>query len=319
MRTPLRSLVAVLALIAAGGAAAADPAAWLLQASDAARQTSYQGTVVYRDARTLEVLRVVHRQKDGQVQERLTSLTGEPRDLLRQGDAVACATAGQPTVGAGGLPQRLFPALSIETMAQAQAHYTFRDLGEGRVAGRACRSVALAPRDEFRYGYEICADSATAVPLKVSLLDPRGRAVEELIFTEVSFPKSIDDTAFAAPAALQEFQAAPVQVVTAADGGQTWRLERLPPGFREIMRSRQAAPEGRGIVEHVLLSDGLSAVSVFGAVTAAPADWRGLSNIGAVHAYGRTVGDFHVTVVGEVPASTVQLIGDGFQPASAAR
>ena len=312
VKTLLAAALAALAVPAAG----ADPAAWLLQVSDAARQSNYQGVVVYRDARMMEVLRVVHRHKGGQVQERLTSLTGRPRDILLEGDRVSCTIADQPVEAAAGLPRGLFPVMSAQTLGEAAEHYQFRDLGEARVAGRACRGVVMEPRDEFRYGYEVCADRDTAVPLRVTLRDAQGQTVEQLMFTEVAFPGEIADAAFALPPGARpaaEDAAAESSAVAAG-----WQLAKLPPGFRVVQRSRQPSPSG-GIVEHVLLSDGLSAVSVFGAERPAGRMFSGFSHMGAMNAYGRAVGTFHVTVVGEVPQSTVRLIGDGFEPAAQAR
>jgi len=304
-------LAAALAALAAP-AFGADPAAWLLQVSDAARQSNYQGVVVYRDARMMEVLRVVHRQKGGLVQERLTSLTGRPRDILLEGDRVSCAVADQPVEATAGLPRALFPVMSAQTLTEAARHYQFRDLGEARVAGRPCHGVVMEPRDEFRYGYEVCADRETAVPLRVTLRDAQGRTVEQLMFTEVTFPAEIADAVFELPPGARPS----AQQVAAEEpsASAAWQLARLPPGFRVILRSHKTAPAG-GIVEHVLLSDGLSAVSVFGAERPAGRMFSGFSHMGAMNAYGRAVGAFHVTVVGEVPQSTVRLIGDGFEPA----
>lgn len=311
------SFAAAAALAATGAVAhaAGDPSGWLLQMSDAARQANYQGVVVYRDEQTMEVLRVVHRQQGGRVQERLTSLTGKPRDILRQDDQVACLIAGEPPAGAGGIPQRLFPVLSRQVLAQASAHYRIRDLGQARVAGRACHGVAMTPRDDFRYGYEICADEATAVPLRVSLTDPQGRQVEQLMFTEVAFPSRIGDAAFALPPGQAGFTPPRDSIEAAADGApEAWRMAQLPPGFRVVMHSRRSDPESGGIVEQVLLSDGLSAVSVFAARVPADKAFQGLSRMGAMSAYGRHVGNVHVTVVGEVPSKTVRYIGDGLAP-----
>jgi sigma-E factor negative regulatory protein RseB len=315
----VHGLLVALCGFAALPAAAADPASeWLVRVSDAARQATYQGVVVYRDARTMEVLRVVHRNKDGRVQERLTSLTGQPRDVIQEGDQVACAVGDRPVEAAGGMPSSLFPAMSAQTLSEAAQHYQFRDLGEARVAGRSCRGVLMEPRDEFRYGYEVCADSSTAVPLRVTLRDARGQTVEQLMFTEVAFPTEIADAAFALPqdsggSGNSGAAAARAETVMAANGPDSWQLAQLPPGFRVVGRSQRPG-EGGGIVEHVLLSDGLSAVSVFGAKRAAGQMFSGFSHMGAMNAYGRAVGAFHVTVVGEVPQSTVRLIGDGFQP-----
>lgn len=310
------------ALLASAPVVAADDAAtWLLQISDAARQANYQGVVVYRDGQRMEVMRLVHRQQQGRVQERLTSLTGKPRDILREGDRVAFFVGDEPVQS--GEPQSLFPVLSQELLAQAASHYEYRDLGEARVAGRACRGVLMSPRDEFRYGYEICGDTVSAVPLRVTLLDRMGRTVEQLMFTEVAFPERIADAAFTPPPGARTVSAAAAAAIAvpAAETLETWRVAALPPGFRVVRRNQAPSPDGRGMVEHVLLSDGLSAVSVFGARPGTPDKaFRGLSNMGAMSAYGLRVGAFHITVIGEVPASTVRMIGDGLAaPGTAAR
>ncbi|HUR40198.1 MAG TPA: MucB/RseB C-terminal domain-containing protein [Verrucomicrobiae bacterium] len=310
MRWPAVALA--LALPAGATATAADPAAWLLRVSEAARQASYQGVVVYRHANSMEVLRVVHRQHRGATQERLTTLTGKPREILQDGDRLSCAGDSPPlqTGRAGGL----FPVLTAAALTRAADHYRFRDLGEARVAGRACRGLALQPRDEYRYGYEICADRETAVPLRVALRDSAGRTIEQLIFTEVAFPSSIADTAFESPpGSLTQWQGTPRGSETAS-AHASWQLVQLPPGFHEVARTQRPAPGGIGIIEHALLSDGLSAVSVFSAPREAGQQPDGSSSLGGLHAHARTAGARLVTVVGEVPASTVRLIAEGFRP-----
>jgi len=307
------TLLCAIVLIAGPAPASADDAAtWLLQISDAARQANYQGVVVYRDGQRMEVMRLVHRQQQGRVQERLTSLTGKPRDILREDDRVTSLVGGEPVQSSGA--QNLFPVLSQDLLEQAASHYEYRDLGHARVAGRDCRGVMMSPRDEFRYGYEICGDTATAVPLRVTLLDRVGRTVEQLMFTEIAFPQSIPDAAFVPPPGGTPVAVTPDSPAegAGADGPETWRLVTLPPGFRIVRRTRAPSPDGKGIVEHVLLSDGLSAVSVFGVRQTVPEKaFRGLSNMGAMSAYGRRVGAFHITVIGEVPLGTVRMIGDG--------
>ena len=39
----------------------------------------------------------------------------------------------------------------------------------------------------------------------------------------------------------------------------------------------------------------------------------GSSTMGAVNADGRAVGEYHVTVVGEVPHATVKMVGDSVE------
>lgn len=305
-------LCAATTLLGPAPALAEEPIEWLLKVSDAARDVSYQGVVVYRDGERMDVMRIVHRLQNGRAQERMTSLNGEPRDILRDGERVFFLTGNTPAQAAGADP--LFPVMSQQLLAQATLHYDYRHLGESRVAGRTCRGVLMSPRDDYRYGYEICGDAGTAVPLRVSLIDRRGRTVEQLMFTEISFPAKIADSAFALPPGA--VSVAPIVALAApAPKGMTgtWRLATLPPGFTIVRRDLAPAPDGQGVAERVLLSDGVSAVSVFGMQPAASTRvLSGLFNLGAMSAYGRSIGAFHITVIGDVPADTVRMIGDGF-------
>lgn len=317
MRTARLLCAAALALGPAP-ALAETASEWLVRVSNASRDANYQGVIVYRDGQRMDVSRLVHRQSGGRVQERLTALTGRTRDILREGDDVFVLAGDERLQSAA--PPILFPMLSSDQLAEAETHYESRDLGQARVAGRLCRGVMLAPRDEFRYGYEVCGDTETAVPLRVTLLDRFGRTIEQLMFTEVAFPAQIPDAAFTPPpgvtpkpVAVSAAPAAARPSVPAPAGA--WRLVRLPPGFHVVRHELAPSPDGQGMVEHMLLSDGLSAVSVFGMRSRAPdRAFSGLSNMGAMSAYGRKVGAFHVTVVGEVPAGTVRMIGDAMAP-----
>lgn len=300
---------------------AAEPATlsaqdWLVKMSEAAKSASYQGTVVYRGDEMLETFRVTHRFHNGVERERVQSLTGEPREVEKQGGNTTCLLpkARRMTVNQQPTPKGLFPGLTRERVAQIAQIYEFDDLGTQRVAGRNCRGIAVTPRDAFRYGYEIWADEQTGVPLKVNMIGREGVTLEQMMFTEVELPANIPDAAFAG----EEQIAAPSAPVppAALSGAEDMALARLPPGFRVTRRELRPLPNGRGMVEHILLSDGLSAVSVFSARRAAPKSFQGISQMGAMHAYGRVTGSFHITVVGEAPEETVKMIGDGAQPAA---
>lgn len=326
----MRAALLLLALAPALARAEVSAADWLMQMSEAARVGNYQGVVIYRSGDTLESFRVTHRFQDEVERERVTSLTGEPREILKEGDQVICLlprdrkmTAERPPT-----PKGLFPGLSAERMEQIARVYKFDDLGTKRIAGRNCRGIAVTPRDQFRYGYEIWADAETAVPLQMSLRGGDGRVLEEMMFTEVAFPARIADAAFeVAPedaARLTRYTrteraAEPAKpAVAVAEGG--WTPARLPPGFRVVMREQRLLPDGKGVVEHLLISDGLTAVSVFGKHRPAPlpaAASAPLTQMGAVHAYRRMAGSFHITVVGEAPQETVRLIGDAVTPPDA--
>jgi sigma-E factor negative regulatory protein RseB len=308
---------------------AAEPAETLARAADAARNLTYQGVVLYRGEDEFDVLKVQHRFKDGSEREHLVALTGEPRQLLRMGSRLICILPRDQKVSIdrpAGM-KNLLSQLSAEHLRRLAQWYEFRDQGGGRIAGRDCGGVAVLPRDQFRYGYEICADRETGLPLKVSMMGQRGEVMEQVMFTEVSFPEAIDDAAFDEPKIddakfrtvardLPALDATPAPGGAGGDRPQV-SFEKLPPGYRVVAREQRPLPGGvEGKVEHLLLSDGLSAVSVFSAIEqhGPDADKPFLSRLGPMEAYGRNSGSYHITIVGEVPSAAIRLIGDGVRP-----
>ena len=129
-----RTTPALLALLLAPLAAyAGDAADWLLRMSQAAKAANYQGVVIYRGDDVFDTFRVTHRFKDGVERERVQSLSGEPRDILKQDGRTICLlpnarrmTAEHPT------PQGLFPGLTSEKVALLSKIYQFDDLGTER-------------------------------------------------------------------------------------------------------------------------------------------------------------------------------------------
>lgn len=316
------SRLAGLALLLIAGAAQAGtpPAAVLVRISEAARDVNYEGVVVYQGQNRLETLKVVHGFRDGVELERVEALTGAPREIVKRDGKVICLlprdrkfTLDRPT------PKGLFPTLTPERVAQLAEVYDFQGIGSARIAGRNCEGVAISPRDSYRYGYQIWADAETHVPLKVNLVARDGRVLEQMMFTEVRFPTEIVDARF--DEALAEYEERRAVAVAEAQQRQQeaaeagWRFGPLPPGFRVTMRSLRQTADGRGLVEHVVLTDGLTAVSVFSTQqreTTVPV-FQGQSRMGAVHAFGRVMGQVHITVLGEAPEETVRQIAESVQ------
>ena len=77
------------------------------------------------------------------------------------------------------------------------------------------------------------------------------------------------------------------------------------------METMRVKPDGRHRVAHIVLSDGLAAVSVFiEPLPPAAQVPEGSSQQGAVNIYTKSIGGQLVTVLGETPAVTVKQIGD---------
>ena len=66
------------------------PRQWLDGMNAAFAETDYDGVFSYYNGIELSTLRVTHLVQDGVQRERLIHLNGEPREIIRHGDEVAC-------------------------------------------------------------------------------------------------------------------------------------------------------------------------------------------------------------------------------------
>jgi sigma-E factor negative regulatory protein RseB len=304
---PLLGLV----LLLQGVVVRAESNDWLTRMAQAVRTQNYQGVMVYAQGGRMESMRITHRYLDGREQERLQSLSGSHREILRDNDVVTCIL---PKDRAVKVDRRAFsgllPALSRATVDEISVNYELQELGTANVIGRTCRAIAMRPRDAYRYGYRMWIDEQTSVPLKVELLGPEGQTLEQIMFTQISFPAQIEDKALVSGVNPKDFVWIRHRAPTAATplAAENWVAGKLPPGFRLVVHDQQLMPGVQEPVEHMVFTDGLATVSAFIASQGTPGKFKGLSRMGAVTAYARKVDDFHVTVVGEVPQATVELI-----------
>ena len=93
-----------------------------------------------------------------------------------------------------------------------------------------------------------------------------------------------------------------------------WTIRSKPPGFRTIAELIRTVGGTEG-VGHIVLSDGLAAISVFiePATSKRPVPHAGLARQGAINVYVRPVGDYWVTVVGEAPAESVKYVANAVE------
>ncbi len=308
-------------LLASPSVFAADDAhTWLMKMERAARTLNYEGVFVYQHGNLLESMRIVHSVNDGTVRERLVSMTGATREIVRNDREVQCYLPDENSVFIEHrtAESKTFPAILPERLSDLDKNYALQLSQTARVAGRETQSILIKPRDSYRYGYRLWADKATGLLLKASLLDEQGKTIEQFMFTAIRPGVAIP------PAELQARQGpkgrrGEIQDQTVeTNQDPAWRVEELPPGFRlSAFLTRKVAKQDRSI-DHLIFSDGLAAVSVFVEKVqeeAGPSVGRATRQMGAVHAYGKVVQGHQVTVVGEVPAATVNMIGRSVSPA----
>ena len=307
--------IAVLLGLAAPLAQAADAQVLFARMHQAGRSLDYEGTFVYQHGDQLESLRIIHKAGTGGVRERLVSLNGAPREIIRTDSEVRCYLPDENAVliEHRRADNRNFPALLPDSLALLKGNYMIRAGKEGRVAGHKAVSVRIKPRDAYRYGYLLWVDEASGLLLKASLLDERGEVIEQYMFTQVSIGGPIPESELKPqyPAKGIVWQRADDETRVSSTG--QWTATRLPDGFTLSARIVRMLPARKQPVEHLVYSDGLAVVSVFvekAGDEARPNALSGLTHMGAAHAFGKVVDGHQVTVVGEAPALTVDMIGE---------
>jgi sigma-E factor negative regulatory protein RseB len=314
-RAPRRTVAAAFLAALSLPVGAEDGAhAWLMNINQAARTLNYEGVFVYEHNKQIEVMRIVHRLDQGRRQERLISLNGAPREIIRNDREVICYLPDEKSVLVEHrrIDTKTFPALLPEQLQELDQNYQI-ELGKtGRVTGRVAQLVSIKPRDRLRYGYQLWADQESGLLLKADLLDTGGQPIEQFMFTHLKVGAAIPDEAFEPEPGGQGLvwhRADPAANPPPA-GTSRWQLTELPKGYRLTSHIARQLPTRRVPIEHLVYSDGLATVSVFVEKSDKPAGAaHGVSRMGAVHAYSRRVDGHQVTVVGEVPAETVTLFG----------
>ncbi len=286
------------------------PATRLLDRMNAAlRSLDYQGTLVYLIDNRLETLHLVHRIEQGRVQERLISMSGPMRTVTRERDRVTCVMPNGHPILVKSQGRRAFMQPEPIDPRALSDRYRTELLDSARVAGRDTDVVAIRPLDEVRYGYQFYLDRATGLPLKSDLIDYRGEAIEQLLFTSIELSATA-----AAPSPQSSDAPSPAAVDPPADPLPTsWRFDTRPAGFELTMHDVMEGPQGAQI-DHFVFSDRLSSYSVYIEGNAADG-FDGVTRIGAVHAAGRVVDGHQVIAVGEVPAGTVAAAVTGVRSA----
>lgn len=293
---------------------AADAHQLLTRIQRAAQQVDYEGVFVYQHGDQLDSLRIYHKVGPDGVRERLLSLNGVPREIIRTNREVRCYLPDEKAVMVEyrRAERRAFPALLPDKLAGLKQHYKVTSGKGGRVAGRSTQLIKIKPKDAYRYGFRLWADEATGLLLKAILLEDSGRVIEQYMFTQISTGKPIPDTSLEPENRSKELVWHRADEPSAEDSPGSWEARRLPPGFELTARMMRHLPAHRQPVEHLVYSDGLAVISVF--VEPSESANRstalsGMTQMGAVHAYGKSEDDHQITVVGEVPAATVDMVG----------
>jgi sigma-E factor negative regulatory protein RseB len=326
MRLWLYAVVAVAwfpALLRAEPAQQLDGLGWLKKVAAAAHQSNYTGTFIYQYGSHVETTRIVHLKDETGEHEKLESLDGPPREIVRSNDEVLCYQADSTSVVVEKKKLgKSFPALLPGQLGSIAENYYIRLGEQDRVAGYPCQVIVLEPKDRFRYRQKFWAENASGLLLKAVTMTEKNEVVDQISFTQVTIGGQIDRELLKPKLAGRKviIQSEQLDPAEQKKSESAWVIAKLPPGFEKVATTRRLMPGKDKPVTHMVFSDGLAALSVFiEPIQSSAKPAQGLSKLGGLHMYSRPVANHQVTVLGEVPAETVMQVGNsiGYNPEKA--
>lgn len=296
------------------GISSAEALSLLHRISAALRQHNYAGTFVYSSGDRIETSRVTHMVDREGTHEKIEVLDGMPREIIRTNNEIKCYLPERKMIVAEKRwLRKSFPSLFSEPVSDLNDSYVVRMGGHERVTDYESRVIILEPRDGMRYGHKLWMEIQSGLLLKAAVVDQE-RVMEQFVFTQLKIGGEIDKAQLKAKYADKavEWQVNNLVPSEANNTETGWSVNNLPPGFKKISMTKLHIPGKTEPVSHIVLSDGLAAVSVFieplvkNHPAHAPRSYHGH---GAINIYSHTVSDSLVTTVGEAPANAIRHIG----------
>ena len=287
----------------------------------AAKSLDYDGVFIYQHAHTLNTLRVIHRGSGEAERERIISLSGPSREVIREGHRVTVKFAADHAVLVEEQQpgERLNFAL-LDSPDSLSTRYQFQLENTDRIAGRAAQVVGISARSADRYAYRLWIDEASDLLLKCVILDLNGQTLEAEQFAVVTIGVPPTDESLKSELTGNNFdeyvhEGELIPSVTPISGPSNWRVAWLPIGFAQHRDQTRQPSASRQPVRHFVYSDGLAAVSVFIEKLGGDASpLIGDSNLGAVNIFSRSLAGHQITVVGQMPLATIRQIAASVAP-----
>lgn len=284
---------------------------WLTSARQATAKLNYRGIVSYMRDSHIQTLHVFHGVNNGLEQERLLSLNTPMREVIRTAEKVTCYYPESKSISVDGKPSKHSVLIDLPSdLNQLSKHYSF-SLGEvEHVAQRPARIVTILPKDTLRYGRRLWIDLETKLPVKFEWLNENSQVVEAMVYSSLTVVPSIPQSELM-PSTQVDGTWKTKQHETLPAESLIWTLEDVPEGFQMMSYTRLKRDANNRVIDHILLSDGFSSVSIYVDELMNEIFTGQPRKIGAINSYTRKLDKYLLTIMGEVPEKTVQSIGNG--------
>jgi sigma-E factor negative regulatory protein RseB len=273
---------------------------------------NYEGTVVFLRNGRLETMKYFHAVEQGREQERLVALNSPLREVVRNGDLVSCRYNDTQAVVFDHRPyERSFLVNFSKNLEDLADFYDFALSGEEDVAMLSAYVIDVQPKDEFRYARRIWVEKLQFLPLKVAVYDFSGALLEQVVFTEQHVKAALPFSEAKSGADHRNGQEG--RAIKDGDAGALpFTVTNSPAGFKAVYFARRMMHDSHLPVDHLLMSDGLTSISVYRESKNPEMD-LGLRSVGAINYYSLNLEDYQITAMGEAPPVTVKAIVEGIR------
>jgi sigma-E factor negative regulatory protein RseB len=293
---------------------------WLIRIHEASRKLSYVGTFVVQSGGAMSSAKIWRVCEGDQQLERVETLTGAPRSIFRHNDQVVTFLPDHKVVRSERRESLgIFPELLQSTDSRIADFYKVRQEGAERVAGVEADINVLVPRDKLRFGYRVWTEQKRGLVVKLQTLDTDGKVLEQAAFSELQLDAPVKmDKLVQMMAKVDGYRVErPVLVKTTASA-EGWVMKAPVAGFKSMScYKRPARATNAAIGEEPLqwiFSDGLASVSVFvEPFDRQRHDKESSLSLGATQTMTKQIESYWVTVMGEVPMTTLRLFADGLE------
>lgn len=310
-----KALIPVFITITVSTPLSADEAMqWVQKMSDAMRNMSYRGNFVYMHENQLESMQLTHYRDTNGEKERLLSLNGEAREVIRDNQNLTCIWPSSRKVVVDLSRKNSFSPIFIpEDIARLEKFYHMKMLGNDRIADMESVVVHIDPKDQYRYGMKFWINRDNHLMMKSSLIDENGREIEQVMFTSLELFEGEQKPEFDTMPPIDEnytlIRYHRGSGATTPAANSAWQLENAPGGFWRESMLRRKLPDSEEFVQQMVYTDGLASLSIFIEKHNSETPQGGTS-MGAVNAFIRIHKNHSVTAIGEVPAVTVKLVAE---------
>lgn len=243
--------------------------------------------------------------------EQLSLLNGPGFENIRVNNVVSVFQPGYPAYSMyGSAIDGPIPYALLHEPDKLQKSYQFLLVGRNRISGRSAQQIRITSIDKTRYGYNLWLDEETGMLLKLNMHGLDGKLLQQIQVTQLRIDERVAEVFSQIQ---QENLPRVINVVNPPQRKHEWKLAFVPVGMQAVKQDiHQLAVTGQ-VAEYSLFSDGLVNVSVYiQAATGVFQEDVNLNN-GANTVHSRTDGKVQVTVVGDIPLVTAQLMAKSIE------